>query len=138
MRWFYFQSPCIVFLTAEAENNNAAQLKSLPAANPVKPLKVQTFNTVNSIKPYTGAPIAAAPVDNRLRYQPVQPVAPQFVVAGTPQFYGHYSAFQSPQDPSKLTAANNGAVSSYLFLRNQPQLPVFQQNQQVRGFSTEI
>ncbi|KAI5699749.1 hypothetical protein M8J75_008048 [Diaphorina citri] len=100
--------------SSEAEENNAALLKSGLA----KPQPAQPYSAIK------------APIDNRFRYQPAQPIQPQFIVAGQPQFYGHYSAFQGQQDPSKLTAANNGAISSYLFLRNQPQLPVFQNNQQ--------
>uniref|UniRef100_A0A8D8SH38 Uncharacterized protein n=1 Tax=Cacopsylla melanoneura TaxID=428564 RepID=A0A8D8SH38_9HEMI len=105
---------------SEAEGSNAASLKS----NLVK-ANIRPYPSGSPVKP-----LSPAPYDSRLRYQPAQPIQPQFIIAGQPQFYGHYSPFPTQQDPSKLTAANNGAISSYLFLRNQPQLPVYQQNQQ--------
>ncbi|KAL1455484.1 hypothetical protein WDU94_009574, partial [Cyamophila willieti] len=107
---------------SEAAGSNAASFKSGLVRTNAYPY---TYPSGSPVKP-----LAAAPYDSRLRYQPAQPIQPQFIIAGQPQFYGHYSPFPAQQDPSKLTAANNGAISSYLFLRNQPQLPVYQQNQQ--------
>lgn len=60
-----------------------------------------------------------------------QPFAPTpFAYFGQPQYYGQVPYQQAVYDPSKLNAANNGAVSSFLFSRNQPQ-PAYQQPQPV-------
>jgi len=50
---------------------------------------------------------------------------------GQPQFYGQLPYQQAVYDPSKLNVANNGAVSSFLLYRNQPQPSIFQQPQPV-------
>ncbi|XP_018897981.2 uncharacterized protein [Bemisia tabaci] len=55
---------------------------------------------------------------------------PQFLYGAQPQFFGPYpSQNRVSQDPDKLTAASHGAVSNYLFLKNQQQ-PAFQHTQQ--------
>lgn len=56
--------------------------------------------------------------------------AAPFLYFGQPQYYGQFPYQQAVYDPSKLNAANNGAISSFLFYKNQPQ-PVFQQPQPV-------
>ncbi|XP_060868044.1 nematocyst expressed protein 3-like isoform X2 [Metopolophium dirhodum] len=66
--------------------------------------------------------------------QPSQSPSKQFAAYplpyfGQPQFYGQAPFQQAAYDPAKLNAANNGAVSSFLFPKN-IQSAVFQQTPQ--------
>jgi len=65
--------------------------------------------------------------------QPSQSPSKQFAAYplpyfGQPQFYGQAPYQQAVYDPAKLNAANNGAVSSFLFPKNIQS--VFQQTPQ--------
>ncbi|XP_022189548.2 uncharacterized protein LOC111048013 isoform X1 [Nilaparvata lugens] len=91
--------------------------ESLPVENPdagssvspANPEKVQASNLKKqpeamSEKEVNANTVAAAPQQ-------------KFVVVGQPQFFGHYAALQKA-NPVSLPTATNGAISSFLLLRN--------------------
>ncbi|XP_022189549.2 uncharacterized protein LOC111048013 isoform X2 [Nilaparvata lugens] len=79
------------------------------SVSPANPEKVQASNLKKqpeamSEKEVNANTVAAAPQQ-------------KFVVVGQPQFFGHYAALQKA-NPVSLPTATNGAISSFLLLRN--------------------
>lgn len=109
--------------TSEAESGqtSSAETSSNAEATPGKGDK-QTEGQKAEQKPANNDQSA-----EQMPFKQFAPAAP-FAYFGQPQFYGQPPYQQASYDPSKLNAGKNGAVSSFLFYRNQPQ-PLFQQPQ---------
>lgn len=110
----YFSWP---FSPANPDTTTGAELPveaaaPLPAA-PAKPEKVESISN----EKIQGTEII-----------PENSIGQRYVVVQQPQFFGHYAALQKA-NPANLATASNGAVSSFLFLRNDQQQ--HQQQQQV-------
>lgn len=112
--------------TSEAENGSPSGAET-PSSGEA--------NSVKGDKPTEEQKVEQKPADSE---QPEQAPSKQFAPAspfaffGQPQFYGQLPYQQAAYDPSKLNVAKNGAVSSFLFYRNQPQV-AFQQSQPFIG-----
>lgn len=111
------------------------QAQQQPQRQQIKQQPQQSYIFTNQLYPgsseYPSYPKEGAPAATSNSAASAQ--LPQLIFAGQPQFAGPYAPFSnrgSSQDPAKLTVASHGAISNYLFLKNQPQLPVYQQTQQ--------
>lgn len=103
---------------AGAAEGGAAETAEGADGSKGKPEKVEAgaFQAAEEQPEAGGAPMPEA--EKPEAGKPAMPLEQRFLVVGEPQqFFGQFPK----TNPASLQTANNGAVSSYLLLRNQPQ-----------------
>jgi len=123
---FWSYVPNFPYITSGAQPSSEAESSAAAATSE---------SSAENTSPGKGDKPAEGPKSEQVanEEQPSQSPSKQFAAYplpyfGQPQFYGQAPYQQAVYDPVKLNAANNGAVSSFLFPRSQLQ-SVFQQPQ---------
>ncbi|XP_065209774.1 uncharacterized protein LOC135838121 [Planococcus citri] len=108
-----------------ASSQGAAAPASSGSTNRGKPEKLESAEPAPTSAPAQAPALApfqdTGKLDADKNSVTVELPEQQYVLLGQPQFFGHFAAFPADRDPTSLNGAAKGAVSSFLFYKDQAQ-----------------